>query len=242
MLAGRRISQKIDEAKNYFLSNLSNYLGYSATSGDDAVRVDLCEEAIRLARILVTVDPEVAEAKGLLALMLLHHSRSAARSDNGGNLVALEDQNRALWNDELIEQGTRILGEALTGKTPGPYQLQAAISALHAGARDHVSTDWQQIYLLYARLYEFMPSPVVRLNGIVALSYAEGPEVALSALEEISHETALRDYLPYHAAAADFHRRAGHQEEASAAYRRAIDLAGNAAERAFLEARERLGC
>ena len=213
--------------------------GYSASSGDRAVRVDLCEEAIRLGRILVTVAPEHAEAKGLLALMLLHHSRSAARTDDKGNLVVLEDQNRDLWNRSFIDQGTIILDEALASKTPGPYQLQAAISALHANADDHESTDWQQIYLLYGNLHDLNPSPVIRLNGIVALSFAGGPDAALDALHEIRDEPALHNYLPLHAAEADFFRRAGNKEKAATAYRQAIDLAGNSLEKTFLENRLR---
>ncbi len=213
--------------------------GYSASSGDDSVRSDLCEEAIRLGRILVTVAPEHAEAKGLLALMLLHHSRSAARIDSDGNLIILEDQDRGLWNRELIGQGVIILEEGLAHQTPGPYQLQAAISALHAEAANHASTDWQQIYLLYQALLRLQPDPVVRLNALVSLSYAGGPDAALDALAEIRDEPQLQNYLPFHATEADFLRRVGKGKEAVAAYQRALELAGNAPERAFLEGRLR---
>lgn len=213
--------------------------GYSASSGEDPVRTDLCEEAIRLARILVTVAPAHPEAKGLLALMLLHHSRSKARVDKDGNLKTLEDQNRSLWRQDLIDQGLVILEEALKGKSPGPYQLQAAISALHAEAPEYAATDWQQIYLLYQRLYQIQPSPIVRLNSIVALSFAGGPEAAIEALQEIREESKLQNYLPLHASEADFFRRAGRKKEAAIAYRRSIKLAGGRAEKKFLK--QRLG-
>lgn len=211
--------------------------GYSASSGDDSVRTDLCEEAIRLGRILVTVAPEHPEAKGLLALMLLHHSRSSARTDSKGNFVSLEYQDRELWNRDLISQGLVILEDALKGQNPGPYQLQAAISALHAEASEHKATDWQQIYLLYQTLYQLQPSPVVRLNAIVALSFAGGPEAALAALQEIRNEPKLQNYLPFYATEADLYRRAGRKAEATTAYRKAIELAEVTPERAFLQKR-----
>lgn len=211
--------------------------GYAASSGEQSVRGDLCDEAIRLGRILVKVAPDDPEAKGLLALMLLHHSRSAARADAEGNLITLEEQDRSRWNSALVDQGTVILDEAILGNAAGPYRLQAAISALHAEASDHGSTDWQQIHLLYEHLYALHPSPVIRLNGIVALSYAGGPDAALAALEEIRSEAQLANYQPFHAAEADFHRRTGDAAAASASYRRAIELAGTDAERRFLEKR-----
>jgi len=217
----------------YFIFNE----GYSATQNAETVRVDLCEEAIRLGRILVTVAPEDPEVKGLLALMLLHHSRSSARKDGRGKLVTLENQDRSLWDRDLISQGTLILEEALTKKPTGIYQLQAAISALHAEAEDHESTDWRQIYVIYGELHNLHPTPVVRLNAIVALSFAGGPDAALEALAEIRDAPELQSYLPFHATEADLLRRAGMNKEAAAAYRRAINLANNSPEREFLRAR-----
>ena len=169
--------------------------------------------------------------------MLLHHSRSAARIDPDGNLATLENQDRALWNRELINQGTLSLDEALVGRSPGAYQLQAAISALHATADGYESTDWQQIYLLYTKLNQILPGPVVRLNAIVALSFAGGPEAALEALTDIRSAPELNDYLPLYATEADLLRRANRQAEAATAYRKAIELARNLPEREFLESR-----
>ena len=209
--------------------------GYSASSGENPIRADLCDEAIRLARMLVGLMPRDAETKGLLALMLLHHSRSDARIGAGGEFVRLQDQNRGSWDRDKINMGLVILEDALAGQSPGPYQLQAAISALHAQAPDHESTDWRQIYQLYERLHALHPSPVIRLNAIVALSYAEGPEVALQALAELRGKPKLQNYLPLHAAEADFQRRIGNSARAIAAYERAIAVAGNESERAFFQ-------
>ncbi|MCL4107878.1 UNVERIFIED_CONTAM: hypothetical protein GTU68_001195 [Idotea baltica] len=211
--------------------------GYAASAGEGGVRADLCDEAIRLAQIFVAIMPGNAESKGLLALMLLHHARSPARADAVSMLVLLEDQDRDLWNRGMIDQGLLILEKALAEKTPGPYQIQAAISALHARSPDHQSTDWQQIYFLYGRLYEWNRSPVVRLNAIVALSYAGGPEAALVALNEVRHDGRLQSYLPLHATEADLHRRVGDKPNAIAAYRRALALAEDGQQRAFLEQR-----
>ena len=201
------------------------------------LRSELCDEAIRLARILVRLVPDHAEAKGLLALLVLHHARSPARFDAEGYLVTLEDQDRSLWNAGFISQGTLILDEALVGQTPGPYQLQAAISALHATAPEHATTDWAQIHLLYQRLHDLQPSPVVQLNAIVAQSFAEGPAVALHALASLQHEPTLQAYLPLHATTADLHRRLSHTLAAESAYRRALALADNNAQRDFFTRR-----
>ncbi len=217
----------------YFIFNE----GYSASSGEESVRRDLCNEAIRLGRLLVQLAPEHAEAKGLLALMLLHHARTAARVDSEGSLVTLEHQDRARWDRDLIGQGLVILEDALTHQSPGPFQIQAAISAIHAEAPNHEATDWRQIYMLYQKLYEWQPTPVVQINAIVALSFAGGPEAALDALEEIRHHPQLRDYLPLHATEADLCRRLGDFDRASTAYELSLKLAGNEKERRFFRTR-----
>jgi RNA polymerase sigma-70 factor (ECF subfamily) len=156
--------------------------GYAATSGGEPLRAALCEEAIRLGRILLDLAPEEAEALGLLALMLLHDSRRPARTDRAGDLVTLERQDRGLWNKDRIERGRGLLRQATERGPAGPYQIQAAISAVHAAAADHDGTDWREITLLYGRLNELHPSPVIALNGAVALSFAEGAEAGLAAM------------------------------------------------------------
>ena len=217
----------------YFIFNE----GYSATTGPAPTRADLCEEALRLGAILVEAAPGEPEAAGLLALMLLHDSRRPARADADGRLITLEEQDRSLWSRERIESGTRLLERTLALRRSGPYQIQAAISAVHARSASHTTTDWREITLLYRKLYELRPSPVVRLNEIVALSFAESAEAGLDALRQIERFSVLERYQPYHAARADLLRRAGRHAEAAAAYRRAIDLSENAAEKAFLERR-----
>ncbi len=232
-------ADQLDERLDGVLSTL--YLifneGYLTTHDPLPLRTELCDEAIRLARILVRLVPDHAEANGLLALLVLHHARSPARLDAEGRLVTLEDQDRRRWNSALISQGTLILEEALVGQTPGPYQLQAAISAIHATAPDYASTDWPQIHLLYQRLHDLQPSPVVQLNAIVALSFAQGPAVALRALASLLPEPTLQTYLPLHATAADLHRRMNHPVAAAAAYRHALALATNEAQREFFTRR-----
>lgn len=210
--------------------------GYQATSGSGLTRADLCEEAIRLAHIVVELIPDEPEARGLLALMLLHDSRRAARG-RGAELITLEEQDRRLWNATMIVEGDRQLRRAALARRPGPYQIQAAISAVHATSPSHEATDWAQIALLYRRLDQLQPSWVVRLNEIVARSFAEGPEPALDALEALADGETLDRYQPFHAARADLLRRAGHVAEARDAYRRALELTRNAAERRFLERR-----
>ncbi len=217
----------------YFIFNE----GYSATSGSRLTRGDLCDEAIRLGRILVELAPDESEAAGLLALMLLHDSRRPARTDAKGRFVTLEMQDRTLWNRRTIESGDRILRRALARRHPGPYQIQAAISAVHAHAASHAETDWQEVRALYGRLYGMQPSWVVKLNEIVALSFAESAEAALRALAELEERQVLERYQPFHAARADLLRRAGRREESAAAYRRAAELTANEAERRFLERR-----
>ena len=211
--------------------------GYAASEGDDRLRHDLCNEAIRLATILDRLKPDEPEVEGLLALMLLHNSRKAARIGRDGVPVALEDQQRDLWDQQAIINGIALVSRALRKGSPGPYQLQAAISAIHAEAPSHDETGWQEIVLLYDQLYSHQPNPVVLLNRAVALSYSSGAGAALASLEEIDDN--LQDYQPYHAARADFLARAGRSHEALAAYDKAIGLSQNRHDRLFLENRKR---
>ena len=209
--------------------------GYVATSGSDEeglTRRELCHEAIRLGRILVALLPQSAEAWGLLALMLLHDSRREARLNAAGELVLLEDQDRSRWDRAKIEEGTAALDTALTLYAPGPYQVQAAISALHAAAETAVSTDWPQIAALYNTLAVMIPSPVVAVNRAVAVAMAQGPDVGLALLLRIE---GVADFYPYHAARADLLRRTNQIEAAADAYEQAIALCGNSAERAHLQ-------
>ena len=209
--------------------------GYSATSGDDLVRVDLCDEAIWLTRMVDRLLPGQAEVRGLLALMLLQHSRRATRTDAGGRLVLLEDQDRSRWDHEMIDEGVAVLDEALVLRTPGPYQLQAAIAALHAQAPRPDDTDWPQIASLYGALAAATPSPVVELNRAVAVAMADGPGAGLRLVDELGGD--LDGYHLFHAARADLLRRLERREEAGAAYRRALELVTNPAERDFLQGR-----
>jgi RNA polymerase sigma-70 factor (ECF subfamily) len=217
--------------------------GYAATSGDDHVRHDLCAEAIRLAGVLVDLlaaRPDLGarpEAMGLLALMRLHDSRRTARLDAAGDIVLLEEQDRRLWNRAAIDSGLALLDRALALRQPGPYQIQAAIAALHARAATPAETDWPQIAALYDELLRRVPSPVVELNRAVAVGMARGPLAGLALLQQPSLAQALDGYHWYHAAAADFLRRAGYRAEARAAYVRALALCENRAEAAFLARR-----
>ncbi|TMK70771.1 MAG: RNA polymerase sigma factor [Actinobacteria bacterium] len=207
--------------------------GYSATAGDALVRRDLCDEAIRLAKLLAVLMPDEAEVTGLLALMLLHDSRRDARSGPAGELVLLEDQDRSLWNRGRIDEGLRILGRAVALRRPGPYQLQAAIAALHAQAATPDDTDWRQIAALYAELERWSASPVVTLNRAVAVAMADGYEHGLALMDGLP----LDGYHLYHAARADLLRRLERHAEAATAYRRALDLTESAPERRFLTRR-----
>lgn len=217
--------------------------GYSSTSDDELIRQDLCAEAIRLTRVLVELiasEPELPddpETLGLLALMLLHSSRRAARIDAVGDLVLLEEQDRTLWNWAEIVEGIELLDKALAMHRPGPYQIQAAISALHAEAPTPAETDWQQIALLYSRLATMTTSPVVELNAAVAVAMADGAEAGLALLESQRLGEALAHYHLYHAARADLFRRAGRPTEAVASYREALRLCQNRIERRFLQRR-----
>ncbi|HEY7660461.1 MAG TPA: RNA polymerase sigma factor [Actinomycetota bacterium] len=208
--------------------------GYAATEGQ-LVRTELCDEAIRLARLLGALVPDDPEIAGLLALMLLHHSRRAARTSEGGELVLLEEQDRARWDQDMIDEGLAGLDGALLARRPGPYQLQAAIAALHARAPRPEDTDWPQIAALYGRLAELTPSPVVELNRAVAVAMADGPDRGLRLLEPLTED--LGEYHLFHSARADLLRRLGRDAEAADAYDRALALARNPSERTFLERR-----
>jgi RNA polymerase sigma-70 factor (ECF subfamily) len=208
--------------------------GYSATAGDALVRRELCDEAIRLAKLLAVLMPDEAEALALLALLLLQDCRREARVGGNGELVLLEDQDRSQWNGSRIEEGLRVLGRARSLRRPGPYLLQAEIAAMHARAATWEETNWPKIVALYERLAFVAPSPVVELNRAVAVALADGPEAGLELVERID---GLDRYHLLHATRADLLRRLGRREEAAAAYRRAVELASNQAERSFLERR-----
>ena len=209
--------------------------GYVATSGDTPIRGELCGEAIRLCRILVELMSQNAEARGLLALMLLHDSRREARLTPTGELILLEEQDRTRWDQAKIHEGITVLDEALALYDPGPYQVQAAISALHAEAATPDATDWRQITALYDRLATMTPSVVVEVNRAVAVAMAQGVSEGLQMLLQL--ESQADGYYPYHAARADLLRRTNQREAAADAYRRALDLCGNRAERGYLQRR-----
>jgi RNA polymerase sigma-70 factor (ECF subfamily) len=210
--------------------------GYVTTSGDALTRQELCGEAIRLCRILTgLLSEQSAEAKGLLALMLLHDSRREARTNSAGELVLLDEQDRRHWDRAKIQEGITVLDEALALNDPGPYQVQAAISALHAEAPRAEETDWRQIAALYDMLATMSPSMVVDVNRAVAVAMARGPERGMQILLRL--EDQADDYYPYHAARADLMRRMNQREPAADAYRRALDLCRNRAERSYLQRR-----
>jgi RNA polymerase sigma factor (sigma-70 family) len=209
--------------------------GYLASAGRQPARRDLAAQAVTLTRLLHRLMPREPEVAGLLALMLLHESRAATRFDGWGRLVRLKDQDRARWNQPLIAEATRLLDQALTMRGPGPYQVQAAIAALHAQAEDYEQTDWRQIRLLYGRLQELAPSPVVLLNRAVATRYVLGPRAALAEIEPLAGE--LDGYRLFHALRAGLLTGLGREEEARVASERALALAGNPAERELLARR-----
>jgi RNA polymerase sigma-70 factor (ECF subfamily) len=211
--------------------------GYSASAGADLVRVGLSAEAIRLARVLARLMPSEPEAGGLLALMLLHDARRSARLDAAGDLVTLEDQDRSLWSAASISEGVAVLEAALRQGRPGPYQIQAAIAACHVTAARAADTDWAQIALLYERLLEFLPTPVVQLNHAVAVGMASGPEAGLALVSALSASGKLDGYHLLPATRADFLRRLGRSSEAAAAYAEALELASTDAERRYLTRR-----
>jgi RNA polymerase sigma-70 factor, ECF subfamily len=210
--------------------------GYVATGGETLTRGDLCGEAIRLCRVLVALLPPTAsaEARGLLALMLLHDSRRETRLDAAGNLILLDSQDRTQWDRSKIDEGIAVLDDALLLRAPGPYQVQAAISALHAEAATPGQTDWPQIAALYNTLAVMMPSPVVEVNRAVAVAMAESPSAGLALLHQIK---GVENFYPYHAARADLLRRTNQREAAADAYERALSLCQNSAERAYLQRR-----
>jgi RNA polymerase sigma-70 factor, ECF subfamily len=211
--------------------------GYSASAGADLVRLGLCAEAIRLARVLAQLMPDDPEVLGLTALLLLHDARRAARVDDAGELITLEDQDRTRWDQEEIGAGAGLLETALRRGRAGPYQIQAAIAACHATAPTAGATDWAQIALLYGRLAELVPSPVVRLNRAVAVAMADGPAAGLRLVEEIEASGELPAYHLLPATRADLLRRLGRHAEAAVSYREALALASTDAERRFLARR-----
>ncbi len=211
--------------------------GYAATSGDALIRRDLCAEAIRLGRVVVELLPGEPEAAGLLALMLLHDARRDARVGPGGEIVLLEDQDRAHWDHARIEEGRTLIDRTIEAGRPGPYQIQAAIAALHDAALDPDTTDWTQIAALYGSLMRVAPSPVVELNLAVAVAMADGPAFGLAMMDAIAASGELDGYPYLPAARADLLRRLERWSEAADAYRRAIALTGNRQEHEFLERR-----
>ena len=213
--------------------------GYAASAGDALLRNDLSAEAIRLGRNLYALMPDEGEVQGLLALMLLHDSRRRARTSPSGDLVLLEDQDRTAWDRAEIHEGLALLDRALRlrrapNQRVGPFQLQAAIAALHAQAATPAETDWQEISLMYGELLSMHDTPVVRLNRAVAVAMAEGPAAGLRLVCEANTGGALDEYPLYHSARADLLRRLGRHTEAAEAYRRALEVTTNAAERRFL--------
>ncbi|MBH0177760.1 MAG: RNA polymerase sigma factor [Nitrospira sp.] len=210
--------------------------GYSASFGTSLTRVDLSSEAIRLGRLLVQLLPD-PEAMGLLALMLLHESRRLARTSASGDLVLLEQQDRSLWNQDLIREGTALVGQALASKRIGPYTLQASIAAVHAEAPGAGETDWTQIVALYDLLLRAEPSPIIELNRAVAVAMRDGPAKGLELVDALLERGELAQYHLAHATRADFLRRIGRKVEARASYERALALAKQEPERRFLEKR-----
>ncbi len=211
--------------------------GYTATSGDALIRHEMCREAIRLASMLCELAPTEPEVAGLAALLLLHDARRDARTDAAGDLVPLDDQDRTRWHRAQIDRGLALLDAALAARRAGPYQIQAAIAAVHAHAASPEDTDWAEIAGLYRALLEHQPTPIVRLNHAVAVAMAEGPERGLQLVDALAAEGALSEYHLLPAARADLLRRAARMDEAAAAYREAIALAKNDAERRYLERR-----
>jgi RNA polymerase sigma-70 factor, ECF subfamily len=213
--------------------------GHTAPSGGDLVREDLCERALGLARLLVRLLPDDREAAGLLALLLVHEARRAARTDADGRLVRLEDQDRSLWDRELIVEADRLVVAALRAGPPGRFTLQAAIAAVHGQAPSYEATDWPQIVALYDELLRVWPSPVVALNRAVAVSMVDGPAAALAVVDAVADEGRLSGYRYLPATRADLLHRLGRHAEAAEAYREALALTDNAAEQEFLHERLR---
>jgi RNA polymerase sigma-70 factor (ECF subfamily) len=212
--------------------------GWTASAGDALVRTDISGEALRLGHLLVELLPE-PEAQGLLALMLLHDARRAARTTPEGEVILLEDQDRSLWNRAQIAEGGALVERAIASRRFGAYTLQAAISAVHAEAPTAADTDWEEIVALYDLLLRALPSPVVELNRAAAIAMRDGPAAGLKLIDELLARGELRDYLYAHAARADLCRRLGRKDEARAAYERAISLSKQGPERRFMERRVR---
>ena len=211
--------------------------GYSASAGAELVRKNLCDDAVMLAGVLAELMPEEPEAKGLLALMMFHRSRQAARVDSKGDLVTLDEQDRALWDQASIEQAEQVLDDALAQRQRGPYQLQAAIAGCHALAPQAEMTDWARIANLYDQLLEMTGSPVVELNRAVAVAMADGPAVGLALVNDLAASGALKQYYLLAATRADLLRRLGRRAEAADAYREALALVATEPEERFLTAR-----
>jgi RNA polymerase sigma-70 factor (ECF subfamily) len=232
---GHLLAERLDHAAAVIYLVFNE--GYSASSGADVVRRDLCDESIRLARLLVSLLPSEPEPRGLLALMLLHHARAAARTTATGEIVLLEDQDRGRWDAGMIRSGSAELRRAERAGATGPYQLQAAIAEQHARAVTFADTDWSRVAALYAQLAAVAPSPVVDLNHAAAVSMADGPGHGLVLVDALAASGALDRYHLLHAARADMLRRLGRPADALAAYTRALELAQGDADRAFLERR-----
>lgn len=211
--------------------------GYVATAGETLIRVYLCDEAIRLGRILCKEVPEDAENRGLLALMLLQHSRRDARVDDNANLVTLEDQDRRLWHSDEINEGLYLIEKLIDLPEAGPYVLQASIAAVHARAGNYQATNWRLLVGLYTQLLRLTPSPVIRLNRAVAIAMSGRLHDGLNLIEKIATANDLTDYHPLHAARADILRRLGRTGEATIAYRRALSLTRNVVEQRYLSRR-----
>ena len=213
--------------------------GHMASRGDALVRGDLCDTAISLARGVAGLLPDEPEAMGLLALLLLTDARRAARTDDLGALVLLEDQDRGRWNRDMIAEGETVLEAALRLGRPGPYQLHAAIAACHSTAASAEATDWRQIALLYGELIRYEPTPVVEANRAVALAMAEGPAAGLVILDALAHHPQLQRWAQLHIARAELLRRLGRNGEAADAYRAALELEPAPASRSFVARRIR---
>lgn len=211
--------------------------GYAASGGDEVCREVLAGEAIRLGRLVAALLPGEAEAGGLLALMLFHHARREARTDEGGNPVLMADQDRRRYDAPMIAEAAALLERTLRAGKPGPYQIEAAIAGLHAQAESAAATDWPQILALYGELLRRRPTPVVELNRAVALAMVEGPAAGLGAMERGDLDRALAEYAPYHVARAELFRRMGRSPEAMAAFERALALTENGAQRRHLMGR-----
>jgi RNA polymerase sigma-70 factor (ECF subfamily) len=211
--------------------------GYAATAGEALIRRELCAEAIRLGRLVAELMPDEPEALGLFALMLLQDARREARTDDRGELVVLEEQDRALWHRDQIEEGTAIVERALRMRRPGPYQIQAAIAGVHCAASRPEDTDWAQIVALYDELYALYPTPIIELNRAAAVAMATTPEDGLWLLDELARRGELQEYHLFHAARADLLRRAGRRADARASYERALAMCTNEVERAYLTRR-----